>query len=258
LSEPEEIILSDEETRLLATAKAFKSGKKKVSWETAAAPHQDVQRYCARLLASVVNADVTESLIAALDKEIDEETRTAALFSLAKHGEKTGALPVRSIDVFQELAKDDDTEIRALAVRCLGWIQADGINQQLQGWLKHSDAQVRVEAVRALDQRNHASDPLIDALDDPYEGVSIAAARALARLYGVDAVDALVLFSLTNDGTFRREIGQLLGRYAPDAGAARLLDVLADDDQKARWLVAIDALAELFQQDPEPEALKVA
>jgi len=256
--EPEEIILSEEQNRMLDLTKVRKRGKNKVSWETAAAPHQDVQRFSARLLGSVVHAQVTESLLAALERDIDDETRTAVLFSLAKHGEKTGVLPQASLGLFQQLCQHEDSETRMLAVRCLGYMAGAKIDAELEGLLKHSDAHVRVEAVRGLDHRNHAGDPLIDALDDEYQGVGIAAARALARLYGPDAVDALVLFSLTNDGTYRRDIGQLLGRYAPDAGATRLLELLEDEDQKARWLVAIDALAELFQQEAEPEVLKVA
>ena len=256
--EPEEIVLDEEQSRLLDLTKVRKRGKNKISWETAAAPHQDVQRFSARLLGRVVHKDVTESLLGALEQGVDDETRTAVLFSLAKHGEKVGALPEASLEVFQELSKHDDSETRVLAVRCLGYMKGAGINDELEGLLKHSDAHVRVESVRALDHRNRAGDALIDALNDEYQGVGIAAARALSRLYGATAVDALVLFSLTNDGTYRRDIGQMLGRYAPDAGAARLLELLSDEDEKARWLVAIDALAELFQQEAEPEVLKVA
>ena len=109
-----------------------------------------------------------------------------------------------------------------------------------------------------MDHRDLASKEMIDALDDEYLGVGIAAARALARLYGDASVDSLVLFAVSHDGTYRRDIGKLLGEFAPKAGAARLLELLADESQKARWLVAIDALAELFQQQPREEALKVA
>jgi len=109
-----------------------------------------------------------------------------------------------------------------------------------------------------MDHRNMATEALINALNDDYQGVGIAAARALARLFGDDSAEALVLFAVTNDGIYRRDIGKLLGQYAPDAGAARLLELLNDEAQKARWLVAIDALSELFLQPAQAEALMVA
>ena len=256
--EPQEVVLDEETTRFLDMTKTRKLAKRKLTWETAAAPHQDVQRFSARLLGSVVNAEVTDSLIAVLGQDTDAETRDAALFSLAKHGEQTGALPATALEPLQKLLKSPDTDTRVLAARAFGWLKDDSVDGALTDMLKSPDQLVRVEAVRALDHRNIANDAMINALNDPYLGVGIAAARALARLFGDDAVDALVLFAVTNDGTYRRDIGQLLGQYAPDAGAARLLELLADEDQKARWLVAIDALAELFQQPPLTEALKVA
>ena len=258
VTEPEELVLDEETERFLDMTKVRKHAKRKFSWETAAAPHQDVQRFSARLLGSVVNADVTESLIGILAQDTDLETRNAALFSLAKHGEQTGALPASAIGPLQELLESTESETRVLAARALGWLDDSDIDAKLEDLMKSPDQLVRVEAIQALDHRNVACDAMINALDDSYLGVGIAAARALARLYGDDAVDALVLFSVANDGTYRRDVGQLLGQYAPEAGAARLLEMLANEGEKARWLVAIDALAELYQQPPQAEALKVA
>lgn len=255
---PEEIVLSEENQRFLDMTKRRKLGKRKISWDTMASPHEDVQRFSARLLGSVVHKDVTDALIATLTQDLDEETRNGALFSLAKHAEKTGNMPKEALDPLTELLSSDVSETRVLAVRSLGWIKGAEMDASIEGFLGDSDPLVRVEAVKAMDHRNLATDGLINALNDKYQGVGIAAARALARLYGDDSADALVLFAVTNDGTYRRDIGKLLGQYAPDAGAARLLELLSDEEQKARWLVAIDALAELFQQPGQAEALKVA
>lgn len=255
---PEEIVLSDEDQRFLDMTKRRKLSKRKLTWETMASPHEDVQRFSARLLGSVVHKDVTDALIATLTQDADEETRNATLFSLAKHGEKTGNMPKEALDSLQEFLTSDVSETRVLAVRSMGWIKGGEMDAALEDLLTHSDPLVRVEAVKAMDHRNLAGEALINALNDDYQGVGIAAARALARLFGDDSADALVLFAVTNDGTYRRDIGKLLGKYAPDAGAARLLELLTDEDQKARWLVAIDALAELYQQPDQLEALKVA
>lgn len=256
---PEEIVLNEADQKFFNMAKKRRRiGKRKVSWETSASPYEDVQRFSARLLASVVHRDVTDALIAMLAPDTDEETRNAALFSLAKHGEQTGTVTPDALPVLQELSDSEESETRVLAVRCMGWISGTDMDSVIEGFLSHIDPLVRVEAVKAMDHRNLATDALINALNDEYQGVGIAAARALARLFGDDSADALVLFSVTNDGTYRRDIGKLLGQYAPDAGAARLLKLLSDEDQKTRWLVAIDALAELFQQPEQTASLKVA
>ena len=257
-TEPEEIVLDKETQRFLDMTKRPKLGKRKMSWETAASPHEDVQRFSARLLGSVVHGDVTEALVDALAQDVDAQTRNGVLFSLAKHGEQTGELPDTALAPLQEMLASETSETRVLAARAMGWIKGAEMGAVLTGLLTDSDPLVRVEAVKALDHRNLANSSLIDALNDDYLGVGIAAARALARLYGDDSVDALVLFAVENDGTYRRDIGQLLGQYAPEAGVERLLELLADEDQKARWLVAIDALAELFQQPDAPEVLQVA
>jgi len=258
MHEPEEVVLSEESQRFLDMTKKRKHAKRKISWDIAAAPHEDVQRFSARLLGSVVNNEVTEKLIETIAKDVDEDVLHGALFSLAKHGEQTGALPEAALETLQGLLDSETSETRVLAARAMGWIKGEEIDAALLEMLKSSDPLVRVEAIRAMDHRNLAGKEMIDALDDEYLGVGIAAARALARLYGDASVDALVLFAVSHDGTYRRDIGRLLGEFAPDAGAARLLELLADESQKARWLVAIDALAELFQQQPREEALKVA
>ncbi len=256
--EPEEVILNEVDQRFLDMTKKRKHAKRKISWETAAAPHEDVRRFSARLLGGVVNSEVTDTLIKVLDKDVEDDVLHGVLFSLAKHGEQTGALPDAALEPLKNLLESETSETRVLAARAMGWIKGADIDAALLDMLQNPDPLVRVEAIRAMDHRNLAGKEMIDALDDDYLGVGIAAARALARLYGDASVDALVLFAVSHDGTYRRDIGKLLGEFAPKAGAARLLELLSDESQKARWLVAIDALAELFQQRPREEALKVA
>ena len=134
VEEPEEIILSDETQRMLDLTKRRKLGKRKLSWDTMASPHEDVQRFSARLLGSVVHKDVTDALIATLTQDVDEETRNGALFSLAKHGEKTGTMPAEALAPLQELLKSDVSETRALALRSMGWIKGAEMDAVLEGF----------------------------------------------------------------------------------------------------------------------------
>lgn len=256
VKEPEEIVLDETQARLLKGTNTRNFRKRKVSWTTEVAPHLDVQRFSARLLGQVVNPEVTAALVETLSMEIDDETRDGILFSLAMHGIGGATLPADLRDELTALLDSEVSETRVLATRVLGWLACDDIVDVMTGLLDHSDVLVRVEAVQALDHHNIANDAIISALDDPYMGVGIAAARLLARNSGEAAVDALVKYAVKNDGTYRRDIGRLFGQYAPEAGAARLLELLNDEKQKTKWLVALDALAELFQyKAPEAEFL---
>ncbi len=256
--EPQEIVLDADQERMLDELRTRKLNKRKVSWETAVAPYLDVQRFSARLLGQLVHADVTEALIAALDEDIDDETREGILFSLADHGSAGGKLPASLRDEMLALLADESSEIRVLATRVLGNLQGIDIVDELELLLGHDDQLVRVEAVQSLERRGVMSEALKEMLWDKYMGVGIATARAMARLLGPQAVDPLVNFAVRHDGTYRSDIGKLLAEYAPDCGMERLLVLLNDEKHRAHWLVAIDALAEIFASATPQETRMVA
>ncbi len=256
-TDPESVVLSERDEHMLELSKMPRFGKRQVSLKPTVAPYLDVKRFAARLLGGVVNAEVTENLIAALNDE-DAELRLPVVESLVQHGQTTGALPESAAAPLEALLETTAGEVRVMAVRAYGWLADDTVAARLHDLLRDSDPLVRLEAVHALERRGIADEAMFAALDDSYLGVQFAAAKALARLKGADAVDALVAFAFTRDGTNRREIGQLLGRYAPEVGAERLLDTLEDSDLRTSWLVPIDALAELFENVGDVPALKVA
>jgi HEAT repeat protein len=256
--EPEEIVLDADQERLLDELRTRKLNKRKISWETAVAPYLDVQRFSARLLGQLVHPDVTEALIAALDEDIDNETRENILFSLADHGSAGGELPASLRDDMLALLADESSEIRVLATRVLGNLPGEDIVNELELLLGHDDQLVRVEAIQSLDRRGVMSEALKEMLWDKYMGAGIATARAMARLMGPDAVDPLVNFAVRHDGTYRSDIGKLLAEYAPDRGMERLLVLLDDEKHRAHWLVAIDALAEIFASATPQETRMVA
>jgi HEAT repeat protein len=68
-------------------------------------------------------------------------------------------------------------------------------------------------------------------------------------------VDPLVEFAFADDGTYRREVGRLLGAFAREPATRALLRILGEERHKRRWLVAIDALGEMFQRPEPPEEL---
>lgn len=255
--EPEETVLSEQDERFLDLSKQRRMSKRKMSLESTVAPHLDVRRFAARLLGGVVNAEVTAELINALDTD-DSEMRDSLLFSLVEHGEKTGALPEAAFAPLVNILDTQMVDTRVIAVRALGWLAGDASDELLHKLLSDPEDFVRVEAVRALERRGVADDAVVALLKDSYLGVGIAAAASIARHRGDEAVVPLVDFAFQNDGVYRRDIGKLLGTYAPEAGVKRLLEVLGDDAHRRNWLVPLDALAEVFQLPVEVEESKAA
>jgi len=235
-------------------AKRRAISKKRVALEITVAPHLDVRRFAARLLGDVVHLDVTADLIAALAGE-DVELHHAALHSLVRHGEKLGTLPDAALAPLLRCIGGKNADLRLLALRAFGWLAGERIDATLHGLTSDDDPFIRLEAVRALDLRGVADDRILACLKDDYSGVRLAAASALARHRGPEAVDPLVEFALADDGTYRREVGRLLGAFAREPATRTLLRILGDESRKRTWLVAIDALAEMFQQPEPPEEL---
>ena len=180
------------------------------------------------------------------------------MFSLVEHGEKIGALPEAAFAPLVNILDTQMVDTRVIAVRALGWLAGDASDELLHKLLSDPEDFVRVEAVRALERRSIADDAVVALLKDSYLGVGIAAAASIARHRGDEAVVPLVDFAFQNDGVYRRDIGQLLGTYAPEAGVKRLLEVLGDDAHRRNWLVPLDALAEVFKQPVKAEASKAA
>lgn len=255
--EPEKTVLTEQDERFLDISKQRRMSKRKMSLESTVAPHLDVRRFAARLLGGVVNADVTAELINALDTD-DSEMREPLLFSLVEHGEKTGTLPEAAFEPLVNILDNQMVDTRVIAVRALGWLAGDASDELLHKLLSDPEDFVRVEAVRALERRGVADDAVVALLNDKYLGVGIAAATSIARHRGDEAVVPLVDYAFLNDGVYRRDIGKLLGTYAPEAGVKRLLEVLDDDAHRRNWLVPLDALAEVFQLPTKVEETKAA
>jgi|LGOV01.1.fsa_nt_gb HEAT repeat protein len=256
-AEQEKTVLSEQDERFLDISKQRRMSKRKMSLESTVAPHLDVRRFAARLLGGVVNADVTAELINALDTD-DSEMRDSLLFSLVEHGEKTGTLPEAAFEPLVNVLDTQMVDTRVIAVRALGWLAGDTSDELLHKLLSDPEDFVRVEAVRALERRGVADDAVVALLKDKYLGVGIAAAASIARHRGDDAVVPLVDYAFQNDGVYRRDIGKLLGTYAPEAGVKRLLEVLDDDEYRRNWLVPLDALAEVFQLPAKVEGSRAA
>lgn len=259
---PEPFELDEQAQRLIRLAERRKMAKRKVSLEVEVAPHLDVRRFAANLLGEVVNPDVTEALLVVLDDD-DAELREAALASLVQHGERTGRLPDHAAGPLLTLATagndgEGGTELRVLALRALGRVEGEEAEAVLRQHLADPDPLLRIEAVRALGNRAIADRQIEQCLEDDYPGVCLEAATSLIRTRGEEAAGPLAAFAFRHNGTYRQEIGRLLGAHAPRGGTEALLAVLQDEGMRRSWLVAIDALAEIFRHENDQEELKIA
>lgn len=81
----------------------------------------------------MVRDEVAEALIAALGSDIDEETQQAILFSFDEHGSKRGQLPATVRARVEGMLGHDNSEIRVLVTRILGFLQDDDIDEVLTG-----------------------------------------------------------------------------------------------------------------------------
>jgi HEAT repeat protein len=255
--EPEPIALSGQEPHLMELSKQQGIRQREISLEDMVAPHLDVPRVAAHLLGDVVHPDVTAHLIAALADD-DGELHQAALHSLVRHGGKLGVLPGYGLAPLLTCIDGQNPELRHLAVRALGWLDREGIDATLYGLLSDDDSHIRLEAVRALDLRGVADDRILACLKDENSGVRLAAATSLARHRGPELASPLVEFAFRDDGMYCRDVGRILGAFARKPAARILLGILGDDSHKRHWLVAIEALAEMYQQPEPAEELKVA
>jgi HEAT repeat protein len=249
---PEPVELSEHDARLLELSKQRRMSKRKMSLESDEAPHLDICRFAASVLGGVPNRQVTDELIAVLGGE-DGELHGEALASLAQHGETLGQLPGAALEPLLAQLGAEKSTTRVLAMRALGCVRDDACEAILRTGLSDDDPLVRVEAVRALAKRGIADADIENCLNDGYVGVRIAAATSLAQLRGSDVVEMLIRFSFGNDGSFRRDIGRLLGTHAREAALLRLTEFLQDDAYLRQRLVVIDALAEIFALKDPPE-----
>ena len=72
------------------------------------------------------------------------------------------------------------------------------------------------------------------------------------------ALDRLVEFAFTREGSHRREAARLLRNVDPEVASDRFLAVLGDERRRRVWQVAIEALEELNHAGAEVASASAA
>ncbi len=239
----EEIELSKDDEKFIELSKLRTMKKGKVSLDAKVAPHHDVRRFAACLLGDFDFPGVARALGQALEDD-DVELKQSCLESLALIASTRGKLKKRLYPKIQKETQNQDRVVRMLSARCLSYIKGKDVEDTLLELCSDEDVHVRREAITALGRKKGHVESLLHALDDKYSGVRIAAAQALACQRS--QMDVLIELTLAHDGMHRRDIVSMLKSWNANEAAEKYLHILMDEDNKRAWLVAIEALGDLF------------
>ncbi len=246
--------LSEEDERLIKLSKSRAMKKGKVSLDAKVAPHHDVRRFAACLLGDFDFPGVARALGQALEDD-DVELKQSCLESLALIASARGKLKKRLYPKIQKETQNQDRVVRMLSARCLSYIKGRDVEDTLLELCGDEDVHVRREAITALGRKKGHVESLLHALDDKYSGVRIAAAQALACQRS--QMDVLIELTLAHDGMHRRDIVSMLKSWNANEAAEKYLHILMDEDNKRAWLVAIEALGDLYHY-PEDRDIQAA
>ncbi len=253
--EAEEVELSEDDKKFIKISKSRAMRKSKVSLDVKVAPHEDVRRFAACLLGDFDFPGITRVLNQALEDD-DVELKQACLESLALIGTARGKLKKRLYPAIRTETQHQDRLIRMLSARCLAYIKGKDVEETLIELCGDEDVHVRREAVTALGRKKGHVESLLLALEDNYSGVRIAAAQALACRRS--QMDILIELTLAHDGMHRRDIVAMLKGWNANEAADKYLKILKDEDKKRIWLVAIEALSDLFSHSDNGDIQAVA
>lgn len=243
------IELNAEDLDFLALTEQRKLSRKTVALVPDVEPHKDVRAFAARLLGDHANGEVAELLAGVLEEE-DEALLLAAADSLIRVVGKLDQVSETVRDAAIDLISKPQPELRLFAVRALSAMDADEvIEKALARLLKDEDSFLRVEAVTALGRLHLMWPAIVKRLSDEDPSVRMAAATALVGRASSEDIDLIGDFSLSFEGYHGREAARLMRKFNAIGGNEYFLNVLADEEQKRYWQVAIEALEEINQQN---------
>lgn len=251
-NEEDAVELTDEDERFIQISQLRAMKKGKVSLDVKIAPYQDVRRFAARLLGDFNEGGLTAALVEALAYD-DNELKQACLESLGLIGLERNKLKKSLYKMIVNETESGDRGIRIAATRCIGFMTGDNVTERLLELSQNRDVHVRMEAVKALGKRKGQTQALVTALQDDYSGVRSTAAKSLVRTK--HAMDELIALTLKFDGMHRQDIVELLKSWNTNEAGEKYLAIFKNQERQRDWLVAIQALGDLFAK-PDNENIQ--
>lgn len=200
-------------------------------------PDRDVRLRSAMDAGSLLDQDVTASLVSRVGVETDFHVRECITWALVQHGE--AATPA----VLSMLNSDDPAE-RRQAAHILSKIGDPSYAPHLLGVVADEDPDVAIKAYRAAAStgRQEMVAPLVARLGHGETEQRDALSNALAQMGGA-AVDALVSALRADDSGVRLHAAEALAQMGADAEASGpALGRLVSDEDNDVALAAVMAL----------------
>lgn len=152
-----------------------------------------------------------------------------------------------AVPALSRLVRDGEPTTRQLSARALAWTDAPGTVPLLMGVTRDPAVEVRIELLHAVERLTDPAraDLLRALLSDPEGAVRAEAAWRLAALDPAGAGPALLPLLEDRDPLVRLAAADSLSRLGVTAavpGLRKLVDRTRDEDERASYQLALDAL----------------
>jgi HEAT repeat protein len=223
-------------------------------------PDPGVRSKVAEAISKVKDVTIVLSYLAAALKNENYEVRLLAVNTLG------GIKDARAVELIIESLKDPDRIVRMAAARSLGRIGDPQAIQALTVALKDADPAVRSNAARALGGMKDVRtiEPLIASLLDQNADVRSAAVDALSKTKNPRVIKTLVAFLNDRDDPYRsmaRKAAKAMGEIGDPSAVEPLLGVLADLARRSSLtfpeLELLTATVKTLGQIGDPRAIKL-
>ncbi len=241
----------------------------------------DVRQLAARALADSNNEAAVAALTTIMQSEPDEALACEAISSLGKIAAKAPATPglMDNLGPLVAQLSIGERDRRLACARTLGRLGNRAAIAPLLSALADEIKDIRIEAINAItDLVMNGADPIkadhmvleevtttaiaerfLNSLEDPANGVRLAAANGLARLlelkelhgYTEQAIDKMLAAALLDGAQQTRPMGQTIRITAAEMGAKKLLAQLETAEDSADRRFIIEMLEELFKPLPD-------
>ena len=217
--------------------------------EQLAPPNEAIKILAARLLGSLSHpSDHAVEVLIGLAITTDTGLRKEVLTTLGRIGDPK-ALPVilSALDAKQ-------VDIRQVAVEALGnFKDCSGFDQRLAQMFDDPDPMTRQRSIQVLGEFGSelAQEQLQHMLDDEDLEVCRTALRIISKGTGNNKlIDRIVDLMFRFSGELRNDAAETLARLHATRGVSKLMGILKDVEQEERHWVCIDALAEIYADQP--------
>jgi len=244
----DEVLLTPEDLDMLENTKDS-TGRKKGKVR-APQPHIDVKRFAARVMGDLQGESVAIELAGCL-RDSDPDLALTAADSIARIADGGMALPYETVQALIFTFQTGERDLRLQALRALANDTGGKGPGLLADGLKDESTYVRIEALRGFANRCCADQAVADMLDEDHSDVRLAAARAIAKTAGPDALHALVKYAFAYEATHRRQAAGLMKDLDVDGACKVMINVIENEEGHRQWQAAAEILDCLYNHDLE-------